>query len=438
MAETIDQLMISLGLETDEQSFSDAQASFDQLTSKALQFGATIGAGLGLNELTFGFSQAVDQIKNLAEEFEGFGVTPQLISNMQTVLELIGQEGSDAEGIIRNLASLVEDTDWGQIAEMGLAKGLEIQGIQEAETATEAMAALNEQLSQMDQETARRVAGEIGIGQAGLEFLRQPNLGERMGQAEEMNPLTDAQVEAARDFQDGFAKLENSMDGLSRAISETFVGDLGETMGDLAEWLQDNREEISDFADAAMPYLKTAAIGITTLVALRTSKAVLGGLSKLPFLQAGVAGVIGEGAMTLMNPDAEEDTERMQTNRQWRQATGMAGPEMSLEEAQKWLDERGGTIRGDAGGDMGKIPIIERPDEPEEPGFMDRLMDQLRQSPTSGDVGPSPVSQTIQIDVDARQSTDPEQTRRATEQGVSDAIARASENALIDIRTNVS
>lgn len=430
MAETIDSLLVNLGLETDEQSFSDAEQSFKQLESKALQFGATIGAGLGLNELTFGFAEAVDQINNLSEEFEGFGVSPQLISNLQTVLEIIGQDGSDAEGVIRNLASLVEETDWGNISEMALAKGFDIKGIQQAETAGQALSALNEQLAGMDQEQARRVAGEFGIGQAGLELLRLPDLGQRMSEAGQLNPLTGAQTQAARDFQKGFAEVTSAIDGLSRILSEQFVGDLGESMSTMADILAENRDYIREFVETYGPYLADAAKGIGVLVGIQAARAGLGILSKIPGSTLLAAGA-GIGISAVLDEDTQKQIEESTNRRNVEQIqdrierlnqqigvaqeAGLKDQADNLrEERQKWnqmLKERMPP------GDFGRIPLV-GPDQP------------LSAQGAGGG--------NLTVNVDARGATSPDEVRRQAERGANSAIARASENALLDLRTNVS
>lgn len=435
MAETIDSLLVNLGLETDEQSFSDANAAFDQLQSKALQFGATIGAGFGLNELTFNFAEATNEINKLSEEFEGLGVTPQFISNLQTAFRLIDEDAGEAESTIRSIADLVEDTDWGEISEQAFARGFDVSAIQNAETAQEVLTELNRQMREMeDPERARRMASALGLGGAQFRLLRGTDVGEQMARGQELNPLTEAQTDAARQFQEGFAELTASFDGLSRVLSEQFVGDLGESMSAIADMMAENRDAIRELVETYGPAIADAAKGIGILVGLQAARAGLGILSKIPgstLLAGGAA--IGIGALSR----ADEGTQQQQMSENEAFQQRFLGPTMSLDDAEQWLNERGGSIRSDAGGDMGKIPLIQRPG-PEETGLMDRIKDQLGRQPSSGGIGPSPMSQTIQIDVDARGATDPNETRRQVERGVNSGIARAAENALLDIRTNVS
>ena len=458
MAEQIDELFVRLGLEKDDQQFKEAENSFDSLRTTALQFGAAIGAGIGLNELTIGFAESANEARKLAEEFEGLGVTPRFVDQLRGAFELIQADASEAESTIRNIADLIENTDWGQIPEDALARGFDISAVQNAESVREAMFALSEQLSDMDVEQARRVGNALGFSSDQIRLLQQGNVGSLMGDVGARRDMSQGMTQAAEQFDTGVTELTQVLDGFKRELSETFVGDLGEGLSDIASILEENRDAIQDFADKAIPPLTGAAAGIGTLVALRSARAGLGLLSQVPgstFLAAGIgaaasdedlredmANAFNQGINTIQRksnrsavadalrdmgileeddqPNIDRSNERLpdpdqmmrDLRRQENNETESTLP--SQDEIDRMLDEQG-RRNDDLGFRMNLTPDI--------PG-------------TPAGAGGQAIS--YNVNVDARGATDPRATEEATQRGVEKALARAAGNTVDDMRSPVA
>src|SRR5690625_2713412 len=114
MAEVIDSLLVRLGLESDEKDFREASAMFDNVRRSALQFGAVIGAGLGVQNLTFGFARAKDELGKFADTY---GTTAQFVDSLGYALDQSGGSARDAFGSIKRIRDLLDDRDWGRISE---------------------------------------------------------------------------------------------------------------------------------------------------------------------------------------------------------------------------------------------------------------------------------------------------------------------------------
>jgi hypothetical protein len=278
MAEQIDELFVRLGLEQDQQQFKQAEDSFDSLRGKALQFGAVIGAGFGIGELTFGFSDAVNEARKLSEEFEELGVTPQFVNQLRGAFALIQEDASEADSTIRNIADLIEDTDWGDISEAAFSRGFDISAIRDAENMTEAMAALNEQMRDMDQEQGRRMGQALGMSSAQIRMFQGENISALMQDVAGRRPRTDEQVEAAEEFATGVTEFTQVIEGLRDTLSADFVGEIGEGLSDMADILEENRDAVLALKEP----LAGAAAGIGTLVALRAGRAAVGALGNIP------------------------------------------------------------------------------------------------------------------------------------------------------------
>ncbi len=471
MAEQIDELFVRLGLEQDKQSFDEAESTFQSLRATALQFGATIGTGLGLQELTFGFTQSAEEARRLAEEFRGLEVSPQFVNQLRGAFRLINEDAGEAESLIRNIAGIIEDTDWGEISSAAFARGFDISGIQEAESAAEVLRELNDQLSGADPRQARELGQALGLSSAQIRMLRDTNVSEGMSAAQEAAPLSDEMVKAGQEFQEGFTELSMAMDGLSRSISETFVGDLGENMSDMAEYLRENRDAITRFVDTALPYLRDTAIGVGALVAFRAARAGLGVLSNIPLATAFTAGgfVLGGQAIrgNLMDPNSESFQQYQNEQEAFKRSMPGMAPGMSLDEAEQWLNER------DRRRAQERAEEQDQSSENDEPSLWDRIVDQLSggvgatptmpdtsnvptMPDTDTDSAPSPeismvpditggmslqqVGDTINLsieNIDARGSTNPEQTRQQIRRAMDEAMSQAAKNTVRDIKSPV-
>ena len=414
MPEQIDELFVRLGLEQDQQQFQQAQNNFDSLRSAALQFGAVIGAGFGINELTFDLSRAVNEMNKLAGEFRGLDVDPAFVSDLRGAFTLIDEDAGEADSTIRQLADLIEQTEWGNIPEDAIARGFDPNTLRNVDNAREALERINEQVEGMDPKRAREMLSALGFGSGQIRMIRDFDISEQMSQARNLRPLTDEMSDAAKEFQHGFHELSLALDGLKRELGETFVGDLGEGMSRMADLLAENRDAIQNFADEATPILGGMATSLGILVGIRSARAGLGVLSKIPgatLLAGGVAGYA------------------------YQQVRESMGEEGLSEEEQRRLEQTAGV---GAGQTMRGPP--ENQDMFAEPGSGRFWAPQRQQGPDLGplyDATPNRGGNSYEINVDARGATDPEQVRENARRGAEEALQESSETTIEDFKTDV-
>ena len=104
MAETIDSLLVELGLDTDKQAFNEAGQIFTGLRSKALLFGAAIGTiGAAAGGVTASFAAEVDRMGKFGEVYDA---TAQDINRLGFALEKSGGSAEDAFSSIERLRDL--------------------------------------------------------------------------------------------------------------------------------------------------------------------------------------------------------------------------------------------------------------------------------------------------------------------------------------------
>ncbi|WP_338139738.1 hypothetical protein [Pectobacterium polaris] len=67
LSETIDSLLVSLGLETDAKPFQQGASAIKGVTNGMMQLAAATGAGLGFKTLTSGIANSALEMKRLSD-----------------------------------------------------------------------------------------------------------------------------------------------------------------------------------------------------------------------------------------------------------------------------------------------------------------------------------------------------------------------------------
>jgi len=246
MAEPIDDLFVRLGLETDEKQFNQADQMFSRLKTGALQFGAVIGAGFGLRELTFGFSESVEEMTRFADVFD---VSAGFVDKLGFAFNQTGGDANDAFSSIRKIADLIEDTEWGDIQQIAFREGVDprlLEGVESVEEAADRLSQLGQTL---DPEKARRFFSALGFGDSEIRLFRgtgDESLQALMQEAEARASLSEEMQEGARELEQARGRLARELTGLSREISELGVGGLATAIDAFADALNENRGLIVD------------------------------------------------------------------------------------------------------------------------------------------------------------------------------------------------
>lgn len=384
--EVIDSLLVRLGLETDAKDFREAQSMFDGVRRSALQFGAVIGAGLGVRELTFGFASAKDELGKFAEVY---GTTAQFVDSLGYALAQSGGNARDAFGSIKRIRDLLEATEWGEVASDAFrVAGFDPYLLRGVTDASEAYERLAEAVQGLSQEDARRALSALGFGDAEIRLFRQGPAGFQalIAEGESYARVTKEMTEQAARFQTSLTSLTKSVDGLGNELSSLVLDDFSEAMQRAADYLRENRSEIAGFFADALPWLEKTAVGIATLVALQGGKRALGYLGaaagSLPIVAAGMV------LATAWEKSAELDQHND-------------------------IGELGTSGGLDALNILSGAPV-----------------------PMPSTSAPS-VRTENHITVDARGASDPAAVEAAGQRGVEKALQRAAESAVNDLRTPV-
>lgn len=275
--EEIDSLFVRLGLQQDEDEFKKADNMFRSLKTKALQFGAAIGSGIGLNELTFGFANATEKAGRFARIFS---TTPEFIDALGFALQQSGGDAEEAYSSIEKVANLIENTDWGNVpSDAFRVAGFDpmmLQGVRSIAEAYERIASANDNLSS---EASRRSLSALGFGQTEIDLFTakgSDSLKSLIGEGLDFSVVTSEMTKQGKEFNSSVGKLSKSVEGVARSFSSMFIDDLTGSIDSLTDIIRENNESILSFLSDALPYLEATAVGIGALVAAQVGKKGLG------------------------------------------------------------------------------------------------------------------------------------------------------------------
>lgn len=381
MPETIDSLLVKLGLETDDEGFKEAKSLFDGVTTTALQFGSVIGAGLGVQNLTFGFANAKEALGRFAEKF---GTTAQFVDSLGFAFEQTGGDADEAFSLIRRMKNLMEDTQWGEIAE----RAFRIQGInpmmlQGVTGVEDAIKVISDAVRQLSPEAARRFVRDMGLSENDLGLMRgtgNEDLRTLLKEGEELAKVTKEMTDQAINFNSEVGRLSKAVEGITNQFSALIIDDFADSMKQATDFLKENNQQIIDFFKDALPILKDISFGIGALIILEGGKRGAAGLLKI---LGSKTGMLGLGALAVyggleMAKDYDETTQQLRDQ-------GMD------EEA----DRREQHVLRSAGGAGG--------------AFMMQLPREMRMGPPSeSTTHNNSITQNNTVHIDARGISDPE------------------------------
>ncbi|EPZ8126490.1 hypothetical protein ACXV6R_004427 [Yersinia enterocolitica] len=104
MSETIDFLLVSLGLETDAKSFQTANDAVKGIKDGILQLAAAIGTGVGLKDLTADLSASVLKMDRLSK-ITNF--TVKQIDGLRYAMRNLGLSPDAANQIVQKIPDLI-------------------------------------------------------------------------------------------------------------------------------------------------------------------------------------------------------------------------------------------------------------------------------------------------------------------------------------------
>ena len=290
MAQTIDELLVSLGLETDAKSFDQARAAFKGVTDNMLQMASALTAGFGFDTLTRQFAGFVSELDRFSRRNI---IDPNNVLRWGYAFESMGGSVRDAMSAIEKLNSLRDDAREGRVNPMALRNaGINPYELAELNNPQSGLMWMSSQMQQLSSnpDALTKFTKALGLNTTeqdvlskGPDWLNQ--------QFEEYNKrgrlITPETIRIADEYNTAMQNITTNLKGLGDAVSVKLTPKLTALAERADKWLTDNKQGIVEKLDQAMPYLEQAAKGIAILVAINAAQK--GGkmfLSNLPILGA--------------------------------------------------------------------------------------------------------------------------------------------------------
>ncbi|WP_075338436.1 glycoside hydrolase family 24 protein [Yersinia enterocolitica] len=293
MSETIDSLLVSLGLETDAKSFQTANDAVKGIKDGILQLAAAAGTGVGLKALTADLSASVLEMDRLSK-ITNF--TVKQIDGLRYAMRSLGLSPDAANQIVQKIPDLQQRARQGELGDKAYWNGAFNPTEFANKTGMDSLKYLIDAYGKMDNDQRRNLRSGIGSGDNDP-FTRLLEGGGKglnaslKNFAELYKPLDPKLIDSANEFNKEMADLATNFDNLARSMG----GDLLPIINALLESINQFIKENPEVSKAIL----TAAGLAGTAGALKFVGGMLPGSSKPP---AGAAGGRGWLSRLLVNP----------------------------------------------------------------------------------------------------------------------------------------
>ncbi|ENG6270891.1 glycoside hydrolase family 104 protein [Yersinia enterocolitica] len=293
MSETIDSLLVSLGLETDAKSFQTANDAVKGIKDGILQLAAAAGTSVGLKALTADLSASVLEMDRLSKITK---FTVKQIDGLRYAMRSLGLSPDAANQIVQKIPDLQQRARQGELGDKAYWNGAFNPTEFANKTGMDSLKYLIDAYGKMDNDQRRNLRSGIGSGDNDP-FTRlleggSKGLNGSLKNFEELyKPLDPKLIDSANEFNKEMADLATNFDNLARSMG----GDLQPIINALLESINQFIKENPEVSKAIL----TAAGLAGTAGALKFVGGMLPGGGNPP---AGAAGGRGWLSRLLVNP----------------------------------------------------------------------------------------------------------------------------------------
>ncbi|EPN2806514.1 glycoside hydrolase family 24 protein [Serratia marcescens] len=220
MAETIDSLLVSLGLETDKKSFDKANAAINGVKTGFIQLAAAAGVGFGFKALTSDLAKSTTEMDRLSK-ITGFAV--KQIGGLRFALRALGQDPDAANGIVQKIPALQQMAKQGELGSKAYWNGAFNPTEFANKSGMDAFKYLVEAYGRMDHDQQRTIRNGIGADDNApltrLMELGSKGLDDVLNDFEKIyQPLDPKLIDSSIKFNNELAKLSTNFENLQAQI----------------------------------------------------------------------------------------------------------------------------------------------------------------------------------------------------------------------------
>ncbi|EMB4322234.1 glycoside hydrolase family 104 protein [Pluralibacter gergoviae] len=161
MSETIDSLLVTLGLQTDDKAFKKAESAIKSVTDGLMQLGAMAGVGFGASALTFGVSKTTLEMDRLSK-ITGF--TVKQINGLKFAIGALGGDRESALDIVQKIPQLQQMARQGELRDKAYWSNVFSPSEFADKNGIDAIRYLTSSYEKMNNDQRRTLRNGIGIG----------------------------------------------------------------------------------------------------------------------------------------------------------------------------------------------------------------------------------------------------------------------------------
>ncbi|QDI18342.1 lysozyme [Serratia marcescens] len=254
MAETIDSLLVSLGLETDAKSFQKANNAIKGVKDGVLQLAAAAGVGFGFKALTTDLAKSTLEMNRLSK-ITGF--TLKQIDGLRYAMRRSGLNADSANNLVQRIPAWKQAASQGELGDKAYWSGkfnpTELIG----KSNQEALEYIAESYEKMNNDQRRTLRSGLGLGEndditrlfeGGLKGLRAAAVEfEKLYQ-----PLPPSLIESANKFNEELATLETNFTNLQRQIGGPVLDAVNELLKATGKFMTGNKNKIAAIVGGTM------------------------------------------------------------------------------------------------------------------------------------------------------------------------------------------
>jgi hypothetical protein len=220
MAETIDSLLVSLGLETDAKSFQKANDAIKGVKDGVLQLAAAAGVGLGFKALTSDLAKSTVEMSRLSKITD---FTIKQIGGLRFAMLALRQDPNAANAIVQKIPDLQQRAKQGELGTKAYWNGSFNPTEFAEKSGMDALKYLVDAYGKMNNDQRRTLRNGIGAGDndplTRLMELGSKGLGDILKDFEQVyKPLDPKLIESSIKFNKEMAALTTNFDNLSQSL----------------------------------------------------------------------------------------------------------------------------------------------------------------------------------------------------------------------------
>lgn len=300
MSNTIQNFLIGIGLDFDDKGAKEARSGIDGIRSSALQAGAAIAGAFGLKKLTSDFADANAMMGRFGENF---GVIPNDVAAMGRVYEKAGGSTNELMGQLEQVEKLRAKTkvgDWDFVAKAGVT-GFDPDSILKAKNATEAMAAIADQMQGMDRQSRINLVSALGLDNTSLNVLAKGGdaFKSAIDMQKQLRPKTQAMIETSKEFQSAWVDMWARVGSETDKASMKILPKVNEIINSINGFYDENKKAIDDGVEKSFGFIADHFVAIAGASTLLGGSGILKTFSGLAKIVPGLGASLGTAATGL-------------------------------------------------------------------------------------------------------------------------------------------